>query len=366
MIQTIGFISLQIPFKMAFRHASAERAETSSVLVEAVSGDGHVGYGESCPRPYVTGETIESARAFFDRHERGLRESVVSLPSLREWMTTHAADVDANPAAWCALELALLDLLAKERGQTLEELVSQPALAGPFRYTAVLGDAGSQMFGLIADQYRRKGFTDFKIKLAGDLARDRDKIAIVSRGPGASPRIRVDANNLWKTADETIAFVRGLNGPLFAIEEPIPPNQYRELARIADTLGCQVVLDESFLRIEQLPSLQDEPSRWLLNVRVSKMGGLLRSLAIVETARALGIGVIVGAQVGETSVLTRAALTVAQAAAERLVAQEGAFGTWLLERDLCDPPLMFGADGVLDVAAYPGLKQPGLGLDLRI
>ena len=52
----------------------------------------------------------------------------------------------------------------------------------------------------------------------------------------------------------------------------------------------------------------------------------------------------------ETSLLTRVALTVAQAAGPSLVAQEGAFGTFLLERDICDPPLMFGAGGILDAS----------------
>jgi L-Ala-D/L-Glu epimerase / N-acetyl-D-glutamate racemase len=97
-------------------------------------------------------------------------------------------------------------------------------------------------------------------------------------------------------------------------------------------------------------------------VRVSKMGGINRALEVVEAARARGIGVIVGAQVGETSLLTRAGLTVARAAGESLVAQEGAFGTFLLERDVCDPPLMFGTGGVLDVSRFPGLQRPGLGI----
>ena len=92
------------------------------------------------------------------------------------------------------------------------------------------------------------------------------------------------------------------------------------------------------------------------------MGGLLRSLAVSRAARDARVGLIVGAQVGETSVLTRAALAVAHVSRDILVAQEGAFGTLLLERDICDPSLMFGAGGVLDVAAYPHLQQPGFGL----
>ena len=69
---------------------------------------------------------------------------------------------------------------------------------------------------------------------------------------------------------------------------------------------------------------------------------------------------IVGAHVGETSLLTRAALSVANAYRDILVAQEGAFGTHLLEHDVVDPPLMFGAGGVLDAAQLP--TGPGFGL----
>jgi L-alanine-DL-glutamate epimerase-like enolase superfamily enzyme len=100
----------------------------------------------------------------------------------------------------------------------------------------------------------------------------------------------------------------------------------------------------------------------MINVRVSKMGGLLRSLRVVDAGRRSTFGVIVGAQVGETSLLTRAALTVARAAGDALVAHEGAFGTRLLAHDVCDPPLMFGQGGVLDTAAFPALRRTGFGI----
>ena len=143
--------------------------------------------------------------------------------------------------------------------------------------------------------------------------------------------------------------------------EPLPRHQYDALACLAAELGCPIVLDESLTRVGQLTELAAPSSQWIVNIRVSKMGGLLRSLAVVEAARATGVGVIVGAQVGETSLLTRAGLTVAAAAGGALVAQEGAFGTHLLAEDLCDPPLMFGAGGVLEVSATPSLAASGLG-----
>ena len=95
------------------------------------------------------------------------------------------------------------------------------------------------------------------------------------------------------------------------------------------------------------------------------MGGLLRSLDFLGQARRQGVRVIVGAHVGETSLLTRAALTVASAAGKALVAQEGAFGTHLLEHDVVEPPLMFGAGGILDAGAAAIGTAPGWGLAIR-
>lgn len=363
MIDQFQFSELRIPFKVAFRHAAAERAETETVWIEATSFDGRVGIGESCPRPYVTGETLITARAFLSRHEAALRRDVSSLQTLRVWMMEHEAEIDANPAAWCAVELAVLDLLGQRDRTPVEALLSVPPLTGrQFQFTAVLGDAPATAFHAMADQYWRKGFRDFKVKLSRDPERDSDKMAVFRRWPENSIRVRADANNLWENAEEAIAAIRRLRYPFFAVEEPIGKNRHAELPQISQALSCAIVLDESFVRREQLSLLTEPRSQWLINVRVSKMGGLIRSLHVIRAAQASGVGVIVGAQVGETSLLTRAALTVARAAGDVLVAQEGAFGTFLLDRDVCDPPLMFGDGGVLDVSAHPMLTRPGLGV----
>lgn len=361
MIRDLILRKLRIPFKSPFKHASAERSETSSLWVEAHSFDGSVGYGESCPREYVTGETLDSARAFFMRHKSELCAVIGDLGSLRAWMSLHDPDIDANPAAWCAIELAILDLLAKARGQSVEKSLLLPPITGRFVYSAVLGDADPSAFRASAERYRAHGFQDFKIKLSGDLERDRAKLALL-KGFGQGVRVRVDANNLWDNAADAIAFLKALEYPLFAVEEPIGVGCYTELEYIAAAIGCRIVLDESFLRIGQLDALRQKAGTWIVNLRVSKLGGLLRSLDICDEMRTCAVGVIVGAQVGETSLLTRAGLVIARAAGERLIAQEGAFGTFLLEHDPFVPVLMFASEGVLDSANYPSLRQSGFGL----
>ncbi|WP_419903236.1 hypothetical protein [Kiloniella sp.] len=64
-IDLITIEEIEIPFKQSFSHASATRKVTEAVLVKAHSKQGHTGYGEGCPRKYVTGETTASVQQFF-------------------------------------------------------------------------------------------------------------------------------------------------------------------------------------------------------------------------------------------------------------------------------------------------------------
>lgn len=363
-IASIRASVLAIPFKQAFRHASAERDETQTLWVQAQGAGGHTGHGESCPREYVTAENLAGAQAFVERHESEWRARIGDVPGLRAWVAAHQADIDANPSAWTAVELAILDLLGREASCSVERLLGLPELSGRFRYTAVLGDASPQAFELQLQAYRKAGFAQFKIKLAGDAARDAAKVAALKAAGIEPSQVRADANNLWRSADEAIAHLRALDYAFMACEEPLGAGDYAGMSQLADVLGCRIILDESLLRADQLQPLAGRPQGWIGNLRVSKMGGLLRSLALADEARRLGFSLIIGAHVGETSLLTRAALTVAQAARDVLLAQEGAFGTHLLARDIVDPPLMFGAGGVLDVASFGLTGSPGFGLKL--
>jgi len=358
---TVELATFPTSFRLAVRHASAVRRATENIIVRVRTASGAVGVGEACPRRYVTGETMESARTFLRGAAPEVAASADTVDGLRSWITAHRARIDANPAAFCALELALLDALARHQGVSVERLLGCPDLNGTFRYTAVIGDSGRWVFALLLQRYLSHGVRDFKLKLSGDLSRDRHKLGRLRRH-GARVRVRVDANNLWSDADACLEHLRALDYPFMAIEEPLSADDLDGFARIAVALDTPIIIDESGLRAEQLDHLPGPIDRWILNCRVSKMGGLLRSLATVDAARTRGMGVIVGAHVGETSILTRAALTVAAHAREALRAHEGAFGTKLLRRDLVSPVLMFGRRAELDIARVLDPTAPGMGL----
>jgi L-alanine-DL-glutamate epimerase-like enolase superfamily enzyme len=363
-ISSLSAQSLNIPFRQAFAHASAVRAQTESVLVIVVDDAGLTGIGEGCPRHYVTGESIESITQFVDAH-RSQWMLFTDVDDLKRWMAANEDLINRNPAGWCAVELAFLDLFGKEANVSIEALVGVTPLSGRFQYSAVLGTDSLTSFEKQLKQYLAVGFTDFKVKVTGRLQEDIDKFARLDSAGAAQLRVRLDANNLWADGDVVIAYVKQLPGAMTAIEEPLKVGDYAGCRLVSQALGIPIILDESFLQMEQFQTICDTPSTWVINIRVSKMGGILRSLGIAKKAKELGIPIVVGAQVGETSVLTRAALTVANTYRDILIAQEGALGTHLLEHDICMPVLMFGKAGLLDPIIISG--RTGLGLvDSRV
>ena len=357
--------SFPMSFRIAVKHSSAVRRTTDNVICRATSDSGVVGIGEGCPRPYVTGETTFTARAFLRAHgpEAGRAAAVDGLAGLNRWIAQNRSVVDQNPAATAALEIAVADMTAKTYGVPIEDVFGQPRLTGTFTYTAVIGDSGPLVHGLLLRSYLWNRFRDVKLKLSGDLLRDQQKMQLLRSRRDV--RVRVDANNLWTEVGSCIDHLRRLETDLFAIEEPLAVGDLAGFAEVATALRTRVVLDESALRPDQLLDLPGDPSLWILNCRVSKMGGIGRSLETIAAARDVGLGIVVGAQVGETSVLSRAALTVAAAAGRDLLGQEGAFGTLLLRRDLTEPVLRFDRTGRIRSGRQVDPDAQGLGLEAR-
>ena len=264
---------LDIPFTTAFKHSSAVRTATQSVWVEAHSQD-IIGVGEGCPREYVTGEDLASAHTFFEQHRQELCREVGSIDALTAWVDDHSTIIDANPSAWCAVELAMLELFARRKNVSVEQLITSDPATGDFRYSAVVGDGEPDMFRATVARYRGMGFDDFKLKLSGDPARDADKIDALRDLKGLeSLRVRVDANNLWDDPETAAQRLAGLDFSFVGIEEPLSANVLDGMRLVSERAGAPIILDESFLRAEQMSAIATDPERWIINVRVSKMGG---------------------------------------------------------------------------------------------
>ncbi|MDA1335139.1 MAG: hypothetical protein O2794_03975 [bacterium] len=364
-ITELKIYHLEIPLRVSFSHSSATRRKTDSIIVCIESVNGNVGYGEGCPRSYVTGEDWKSAKVFFDTIQNKVK-GIGSYEDLLSWVKSNENEINKNPAAWCAIELAVLDLLGKENKESIEEVLGLPVLTGEFSYTAVIGTRRMVSFCIQALIYKLKGFNNFKVKIFGDGRRDKRKIAflrmIISRGL----KLRIDANNLWADTVKATSSLKDLGYRFLGIEEPITANQYQALTEISKEIDASIILDESFLRMNQFQNLESNHAKWIINVRVSKMGGLIRSIEVCKEAQKRKIPIIVGAQVGETSILTHAALSLANAFRGNLLAQEGAFGTYLLEKDITEPSIRFGQGGIVKATDVTGDNKYGFGLSIKM
>ena len=251
---TLDLYTFPARFRMQFAHGSASRDTTENVICSATL-DGTTGWGEGCPRAYVTGETVEGAAAFFDAHRAAIQSQATDLAGLRDWMAAQEPAIAQNPAAFSAIELALLDLFARRVGEGIEGLLdlSPPK---PVRISAVFGVTSRRKTRAMAAGYRLFGMADAKVKLSNDPEGDRKRLNTIRRWLGPRARLRVDANNLFRSRAHCIAHMTGLDMPIWAIEEPLPARDFEGMAAVAQATGAKIILDESATGLADLAEVE--------------------------------------------------------------------------------------------------------------
>lgn len=354
MIAGLTLHALTIPFHERFRHSAADRAACDSVVVRLVDDDGHVGWGEGAPRPYVTGETADSVLA--DLAATWPELAAASLPRLERPgdLARVALPGRLRGAARAALELAVVDCALRRAGRPMGAVL--PARRPRVRYSGVVGAAGAGRAAAIAGAFAAAGVTEIKVKVghAGDL----EAVQAVREAVGPGARIRVDANGAWRPAEALAAIVRLAAMGVESVEQPLPRGAVADLAALRARSPLPLVADESLLTVDDARDLAAARAVERFNLRVSKCGGLGPCLAIAGIAAGAGIGVQVGCQAGETAILSAAGRHLA-AAIDSLLHTEGSFGEALLTGDVGRDPVVFGTGG-----EAPALTGPGLGVEV--
>jgi muconate cycloisomerase len=348
----------RFPFRLRFAHHLAVRRESKPQVLELELDDGTLGFGEAQPRPYVTGETEASVMEALHRH---------LAPWVTGRATSHLGDAaallagacaaglrEAAPAAFCAVDLALLDAAGRRTGRSVAEVLGGVRRSERPAEGAVVGLLPEAALRLYASRIasRRPRWVKLKVGDGADAAR----VGLLRRVLGPEVALVLDANAAW-SRDEAVARIRGLRGfGIAAVEQPVAREDREGLAQVGERSGVPVVADESLCTHADAMSLlrRGGPVQW--NVRVGKCGGLMGALALLRLAAAHGVPCHLGVMVGETALLRAAGRLLAACAPSlgRLESDEGA----LLARDLGrnDAPLAGPA------AALPG--GPGLGVDL--
>jgi len=349
----LRFVSLPIPFRVRFGHASAVREQAENIIVAVRDAHGRLGLGEGCPRSYVTGETLASATGFIEKHRADFL-SLASLDDLQHWMAPRVSDIDLNPSAFCAVELALLDLFARQAELPIESFLDLPPRSDATA-SAVYGTGKAWKFYAQAVLFRLNGMRSSKLKVSGDAKKDLRRAAFLAR----AGKVRLDANNLWKDVDIAAEALKPLSQLVWAVEEPLAARNWAGLRDLNARTGLAIIADESLVTRDDLAAMPAGEA-FIPNFRVSKLGGLIRSAGLLRRALAERRKIIVGAQVGETSILARAGLALVAATGTNLVGYEGGYGPVLLAYDVVTPRVRIGRRG--KVGTEDNSRCPGLGL----
>jgi len=342
--------AVDLPFKASFKHSAAERTTSSSVFLKCTTDSGDSGFGECLPREYVTGETQEGVFSALsgDILPRLVGKEFESVLELRDFLWECDGKtpgwVDPNTpqtAAWCALDLALLDAFGKQFGvRSLES--DRLAKVPDFRYSGALSADKGLVLAKSALRQRLFGISQIKLKVSG--AGDIGVVKSLRRLLGRGIELRVDANMAWGYDEAVETIEKMAKCGVRSFEQPLAADDLDGLARLVNQSGVGIMVDESLTDGASLKQLIARRACTGANVRISKCGGLVASIKRAREALGAGLDVQLGCQVGESSLLSAAQLILAACVAP-VRYFEGCFGLHLLREDPSTPLLQFGYGG---------------------
>lgn len=295
-ITALEVLPYQVAAAQPPHNAQRSWPERRGVLVRLHDQEGRAGQGEAAPLPGLSPDALSACeRALGELEVASLPELSPAAPlaALRELGTRFAP----LPALRCALEGALLDLMAQVRAEpawaTLRaELPNPSSGADRVPVAALLQEPDPAGRLAEADRAVARGIRTLKVKVGrpGELARELAELEGLRARFGPDTAIRVDANRAWTAAEaeqhlEALAALR-----VEYVEEPTA--DWHGLTRSAAPLA----LDESLVAPELLGAILHRRKALKLSACVLKptlLGGVVPVLQIARVARQAGLTCVV-------------------------------------------------------------------------
>jgi L-Ala-D/L-Glu epimerase len=341
---------LHTPFVTALRAAT----HADSLLVE-ISDDELSGWGEAPQVWKVTGDSLAGAQACVEGPITAALDGL-GPDDLTEALRRVQNAAAGNFGAKAAVDIALHDLAARRRGQTLHGFLGSTVAVVQTDVTLSVGDADALAAAgraRVAD-----GFGVLKVKVGTDAAADVERVRRVREAIGPEPTLRLDANQGWSRRDAVNA-IRALEDAGCAIElveQPVAADDLEGMAWVTDRVGTPILADESVYGVRDLVNVIRLGAADMVNVKLAKCGGLGPARTLLELARAHGIRTIVGSMM-ESHVGVGAAAALVSAYPTSAVNDLDA-AWWLREA-----PVVGGIryDGsLIHLPSAPGLGVTGL------
>mgnify|MGYP000853335500 CR=1 FL=1 len=291
-IDRVDLRLVKLPLVRPFRTSSSVKDHLTHVLVRvevSEAGRSFVGWGEcaSPADPYYCPETYETCWHI-------LKDFLVPLTLRREWSTIDDLVrlyrlVKGNNFAKAGLEMACWDALAHRDRRPLASLLG--ATRAEVLSGVSLGIEDDM--GATLDQVERhlaEGYRRVKLKIAP--GHDVDLVAAV-RARFPKVPLQVDANSAyslddWKALKELDRF------DLLLIEQPLAHDDIIDHATLQKRLKTPVCLDESIHSADDARKAIEIGACRVINIKVSRVGGLLEAKRVHDVCVAFGVPVWCG------------------------------------------------------------------------
>jgi len=288
----------------------------ASTVVRVTTSNGTTGFGEVCP----LGTTYLPAHA--EGAQAALREVA---PGVVGGHVTNVADVhrrmDAalmgHAYAKSAIDVACWDAFGRQVGQPVAALLGGVLQAELPLYVAIPLGSPADMAAFTRRE-RGAGIHRFQLKLGAAPADDAERVAAVVAETGPEDEITGDANGAWRRQDAILFANLVRDVPRFRIEQPCPTLE--ECLAVRRLTSLPMVLDEVITDLPTLIRAAREDAMDQINLKVSRVGGLLPARQMRDTAVALGIRLMIEDSWGGDIVSATTAHLAAGTPAEALFA----------------------------------------------
>jgi L-alanine-DL-glutamate epimerase-like enolase superfamily enzyme len=310
---TISLRQYQKPFEFSFQSGHLLRARSESVLVRLEFDKDVIGYGESAPRSYVTGEDLSTvsrlvgdcfAPLLLGRDIDSLESVERSLLDLEDACVREK--VHGYQSALGSIDIALLDALGKlhrvpvgsfigpDTGEEVPLSISVPLLP-------------SKKIKALFPHFRHYKFPYVKVLVGNDIDANEERVSLIRSLFGDETDLRIEANGKWHFKEAESNLTRLKPYRISAVEQPLDKGNLAGLRKLRERTAVPVIADESLCSLSDARNLVESEACDMFNIKISKCGGLLRSKRIVDFALSQNVPCHLGSHVGETEILTAAA-----------------------------------------------------------
>lgn len=259
-----------------------------STLVRVTTDEGLVGWGEVCPLgPFYLPAFASGCRAGIGElapHLLGYDPR--ELGKLNERMD---AALKGHAYVKSGIDIACWDILGQACGQPVCTLLGGRYGDDFVLYRAISQESPEQMADKVAG-YRAEGYTRFQLKVGGDPDVDIQRIHAVAAQLHPGDKLVADANTGW-LMHEAMRVVRAVRNVDVYIEQPCL--SYDECLAIRRRTDHPFVLDEVIDKVDVLVQGRNDLAMDVVNIKISKFGGLTRARQARDLCVSLGIAMTI-------------------------------------------------------------------------